>query len=100
MRLTFMWKDPGSHGGACPALYEAEDGYVVQGVKLDAATRAQLRDLAVDEDAVFVPAPVLDRLRVTQCAPMEPDASLQNLCKAIELAPVVIDQTTPEETEK
>jgi hypothetical protein len=38
-------------------------GYVVQGVKLDDDTRAQLRDLAHNEDGVFVPAAVLDRLR-------------------------------------
>ena len=61
--LTFMWKDPNSTGGACPALYETDGGYVVQGVKLDADTRAQLRDLAADEDGVFVPAAVLDLLR-------------------------------------
>jgi hypothetical protein len=34
-------------------------------VKLDAETRAQLRQLADDEDGVFVPANVLDRLRDT-----------------------------------
>jgi hypothetical protein len=63
--LEFMWKDPNSGGGDCPALYRAEGGYVVQGVKLDDETRAQLRQLADDEDAVFVPAAVLDRLRDT-----------------------------------
>ena len=30
---------------------------------LDAETRAQLRDLGGDEDAVFVPANVIDRIR-------------------------------------
>jgi hypothetical protein len=63
MEITFMWKDAGSGGGGCPALYEAPGGYVVQGVKLDERTRAQLRQLADGEDAVFVPANVLDRLR-------------------------------------
>ena len=63
MNLTFLCKDPTSHTGSCPALYEAEGGYVVQGVKLDDDTRAQLRDLAHNEDGVFVPAAVLDRLR-------------------------------------
>lgn len=58
-----MWKDSDSGGGNCPALYAADGGYVVQGVKLDAATRAQLRQLADSEDAVYVPANVLDRLR-------------------------------------
>lgn len=61
--LVFLWKDVFSGGGGCPALYKTEGGYVVQGVKLDEATRAQLRQLADGEDAVFVPANVLDRLR-------------------------------------
>ena len=63
MEIQFLWKDAGSGGGGCPALYEAPGGYVVQGVRLDAETRAQLRQLADTEDAVFVPANVLDRLR-------------------------------------
>jgi hypothetical protein len=63
MKITFLWKDRASGGGGCPALYEASGGYVVQGVRIDAATRAQLRQLADTEDAVFVPANVLDRLR-------------------------------------
>jgi hypothetical protein len=63
MDIEFMWKDGDSQGGGCPALYKTEGGYVVQGVKLDDATRAQLRQLADDEDGVFVPANVLDRLR-------------------------------------
>ena len=63
MKITFLWKDGGSGGGGCPALYEAPGGYVVQGVAIDAETRAQLRQLAENEDAVFVPANVLDRLR-------------------------------------
>jgi len=58
-----MWKDSGSGGGGCPTLYKAPGGYVVQGVKLDDETRAQLRQLADNEDGVFVPANVLDRLR-------------------------------------
>jgi len=62
-KLTFMWKDPNSGAGDCPALYETEGGYVVQGIKLDDETRAQLRQLGDDEDGVFVPSAVLDRLR-------------------------------------
>jgi hypothetical protein len=61
--IEFMWKDKASGGGGCPALYGAPDGYVVQGKKLSAETRAKLRDLADDEDAIYVPANVLDRLR-------------------------------------
>lgn len=63
MKISFMWKDDQSGGGGCPAIYEAPGGYVVQGKTLDAETRAQLRQLAGDEDAIFVPANVLDRLR-------------------------------------
>jgi hypothetical protein len=63
MKIGFLWKAEGSGGGGCPALYDAPGGYVVQGKALDAATRAQLRQLAEDEDAIFVPADVLDRLK-------------------------------------
>lgn len=63
MDIRYMWKDISSGAGDCPAIYEAPNGYVVQGVKLDDETRAQLRNLADSEDAVFVPANVLDRLR-------------------------------------
>lgn len=63
MKLTYMWKDSNSGAGGCPALYATDGGYVVQGVQLDAETRATLRDLADNEDAVFVPSNVLDRLR-------------------------------------
>jgi hypothetical protein len=58
-----MWKTTGSNTGNCPAIYEAPGGYVVQGKVLDADTRAQLRDLGGDEDGLFIPADVLDRLR-------------------------------------
>ncbi|WP_033338940.1 hypothetical protein [Catenuloplanes japonicus] len=61
--LTFLWKDAGSGMNGCPALYETEGGYVVQGIQLTDDERAQLRNLADNEDAIFVPANVLDRLR-------------------------------------
>ena len=61
--LKFLWKDLGSQTDNCPALYSAEGGYVVQGVRLSDDERAQLRNLADNEDAIFVPANVLDRLR-------------------------------------
>lgn len=64
-KLTFLWKDRGSGGGGCPALYTVDGGYVVQGVKLTDDERAQLRQLADTEDGVYVPANVLDRLRET-----------------------------------
>lgn len=62
-KLEFLWKDNGSGGGGCPALYETDGGYVVQGLALDDETRTRLRQLADGETAVFVPANVLDRLR-------------------------------------
>jgi hypothetical protein len=61
--LVFLWKDIMSGSSGCPALYRTDGGYVVQGIKLDDETRAQLRQVADTEDAVFVPANVLDRLR-------------------------------------
>ena len=60
--LIFMWKDSGSVGGGCPALYRTDGGYVVQGLRLSPEEHAQLRDLADGEEGVFVPANVLDRL--------------------------------------
>jgi hypothetical protein len=63
MQIEFMWKDAHSNVGGCPALYKAPGGYVVQGVVLDEQTRAQLRQLAAGEDAVWVPANVIERIR-------------------------------------
>lgn len=63
MIIEFMWKDDGSGGGGCPALYRAPGGYVGVGKKVDAETRAQILQLADDEDAVWFPANVLDKLR-------------------------------------
>jgi hypothetical protein len=61
----FLFKDPGSNVGDCPAFYRTTvaGGYIVQGKALDDGTRALLRNLAHDEDAVFVPAALVDRLR-------------------------------------
>jgi hypothetical protein len=61
--LRYLWKDSNSVSGQCPALYETNGGYVVQGVKLGEADRQQLVNMADNEDAIFVPANVLDRLR-------------------------------------
>lgn len=63
MELELLWKDNNSGNTSCPALYRTKDGYVVQGLILDTATRAQLRHVDEGEDAVFVPANVLDRLK-------------------------------------
>jgi hypothetical protein len=61
--LEFLWKDSASSVTGCPTLYRTEGGYVVQGIKLDAETRALLRQIADDEDGVFVPSNVIDRIR-------------------------------------
>lgn len=63
--ITFMWKDESSNIGDCPAIYRVDGGYIVQGKHLGDRTAGRLRDLGSDETAVFVPANVLDRLRVT-----------------------------------
>lgn len=60
MQLEFIRKSADSGGGNCPALYRAENGnYVVQGWRIDAVTKANLRDLADNETAVEVPADVI-----------------------------------------
>lgn len=63
MEIEFMWKTDGSAIENCPALYRAPGGYVVQGKMLDAETRAALRQLGGDEDAVFVPADVIEKIK-------------------------------------
>jgi hypothetical protein len=63
MQIEFMWKTGDSAVENCPALYRAPGGYVIQGKVLDAETRAALRQLGGDEDAVFVPADVIDRIK-------------------------------------
>src|SRR5207247_4588194 len=66
VKMIFRWKDENSNIGGCPAQYKvtsAEGGYVIQGKRLSAEPRTQLRDLAPDEDAVWVPDNVIDRNR-------------------------------------
>jgi hypothetical protein len=66
----FLWKDIASGGNGCPALIKGDGGYYVQGKVVDAETRAALQavaeannsGLSPDEDVIFVPANVLDRL--------------------------------------
>lgn len=62
MEIRFVRKTKDSYTGNCPALYEVTElsgGFVVQGKKLDAETRAQLRDLGADEDGVWIPRDVI-----------------------------------------
>lgn len=61
LELIYKWQD--SAQGNCPAFYRGENGnYVIQGWTLDAATTANLRDLADNETAVEIPADVIAAL--------------------------------------
>jgi hypothetical protein len=63
MQIRFERKTKGSAVENCPARYKVIDGqggYVIQGKRLDDATRAQLRQLADDEEAVWIPADLID----------------------------------------
>lgn len=71
LALEFLWKAISSGGNGCPALIKTNGGYYVQGVKVtDPAKRAAIQEIAEangaglrpEEDVLFVPADVLDRL--------------------------------------
>jgi hypothetical protein len=65
MRIEFQFKTADSLVDECPARYKVIDGkggYVIQGKRLDDATRAMLRQIANDEDAVWVPADIVERI--------------------------------------
>jgi hypothetical protein len=59
MQIEFEKKTAkGCVGGDCPARYKvigAPGGTVYVGKKLDADTRAQIGDIADDEDALWIP---------------------------------------------
>lgn len=55
MKLTKLHKDPDSGNGGCETVYLAESGYLgIQGLVMDAETRAQLADVLPGEDAVLI----------------------------------------------
>ena len=60
-KTRYLWKDEQSSGSCCPALYRIDDGFLVQG-KRHRATDNGIRDLAADEEVVYVPRNVLSRL--------------------------------------
>lgn len=68
--LEFLWKDLNSGGNGCPALIKAAGGYYIQGKVLDVVTRAAVQAVAdannaglgPNEEVIFVPDNVLDRL--------------------------------------
>lgn len=62
MALTRIAVDNGCPGGDCPSVHTTDnpDVLVVQGVKIDAATRTELGEHLPDhEDAVTIPAEVI-----------------------------------------
>jgi hypothetical protein len=55
MKLTMLYKDPGSGNGGCRTVYLAENGeIVVQGDVLDDDTFAQLKNVLPGENAVRI----------------------------------------------
>lgn len=70
IELQFLWKDIASGGNGCPALIKTDGGYYVQGRIVSAEERQAIQAVAddnnaglrPDEDVLFVPANVLDRL--------------------------------------
>lgn len=55
MKLTRLYKDPGSGGNGCPTVYLGEDGdLVVQGWSLDGDTAAELENVLPGEGAVRI----------------------------------------------
>jgi len=58
MQIEFERKTKDSWSGNCPARYKvksSEGGWVIQGKQVHGETRAQLRDLGTDQDAVWIP---------------------------------------------
>jgi hypothetical protein len=59
MELRFLFKDPGSVSGNCPAVYDAprdgQAGLVIHGKDLHPADLAQLGNRAPDEGATWIP---------------------------------------------
>lgn len=70
LELQFLWKDINSGGNGCPALIKTTGGYYVQGRIVTGEEREAVQALATanqaglnpDEDVLFVPDNVLDRL--------------------------------------
>ncbi len=55
MELTLLAKDESSGKNGCPSVYLAQDGsLVVQGLTLDPATQANLRNVLPGESAVCI----------------------------------------------
>ncbi|ADU09754.1 hypothetical protein ML5_4254 [Micromonospora sp. L5] len=60
MKLTKLYKDPGSGGNGCPTVYLSESGdLVVQGNLVDEDTYGELENVLPGEGAVRIPAEVV-----------------------------------------
>lgn len=60
MKLTMLYKDQGSGGGGCPAVYISESGeLVIQGQSLDAETFGELANVLEGETAVRISPEVI-----------------------------------------
>lgn len=68
MKLTQLYKDPGSGGQGCPTVYLAESGELVaQGYLVDSDTAGELENVLPGETAVRISPEVvlgaIERLR-------------------------------------
>lgn len=55
MKLTMLYKDPGSGGRDCPSVYLADNGdLVIQGQLVDPATADELANVLSGEGAVRI----------------------------------------------
>ena len=64
MEIKFMWKTKPPPSSNCPALSTRPPAATSCRARCSTRqTRAQLRQLGGDEDAVFVPANVIDRIK-------------------------------------
>ena len=64
MQTELQYKTPSCAGGDCPArrkVTSAEGGYVIIGKLLNAADRSRIPGIGDDEDAVWVPADVIEQ---------------------------------------
>lgn len=60
MKLTKLYKDPGSGGNGCPTVYLGESGeLVVQGNLVDEHTSGELESVLPGEGAVRIPVEVV-----------------------------------------
>jgi hypothetical protein len=64
MQTELQYKTPSCVGGDCPArrkVTSPEGGYVIIGKRLSPADRAQIPGIGDGEDAVWVPADVIEQ---------------------------------------